>query len=69
MIIIRLITLNFTYTWMRAELAVIDQERDLEVIVKYAAGAVKKANSMLVIIRKAIKNKSTSMHLLYKVMV
>ena len=68
---------NFKYNLMGSELAVTDQERDLEVVVDSSmkmstqcAAAVKKANSMLGIIRKGIKNKTASIILsLYKSMV
>ena len=67
----------FKYNLMGSELAVTEQERDLGVVADssmkmsiHCAATVKKANSMLGIIRKAIQNKMASIILpLYKSMV
>ena len=68
---------NFKYRLTGSELSVTDQERDLGVLVDSSmkvstqcAAAVKKANSMLGIIRKGIENKTANIILpLYKSMV
>uniref|UniRef100_A0A8C4XYG1 Reverse transcriptase domain-containing protein n=1 Tax=Gopherus evgoodei TaxID=1825980 RepID=A0A8C4XYG1_9SAUR len=68
---------NYTYNMMGAHLATTSQEKDLGVIVDSSlkmstqcAEAVKKANSMLGIIKKGIENKTENILLpLYKSMV
>ena len=68
---------NYVYKLMGSELSATNQERDLGVLVDSSmkmstqcAAAVKKANSMLGIIRKGIENKSASVILpLYKSLV
>ena len=68
---------NFSYQLMGSELSMTDQERDFGVLVDslmkvstQCAAAVKKANSMLGIIKKGIENKIANIIMaLYKMLV